>query len=80
MNKVYALVRDRLAFWGTRLGILAALVAGYLATNGAAVQSAVNSIVPARYQAIASIAVGLLTYLLVHVASNSDVKKAAGNG
>jgi ABC-type nitrate/sulfonate/bicarbonate transport system permease component len=80
MNVILARVRARLAYLGTQLGIAAALIAGYLASNGAAVERAINSVVPETYRPIASLAVGVLTYLLVHAASNSDVKKAARNG
>lgn len=79
MNKIVDLVRARLDFWGTRLNILAALLVAYMASNGAVIEKAVNSIVPARYQPIASVVIGILCYLIVNGAAKSDAKKI-GNG
>lgn len=80
MNRIVTLVHARLDLWGTRLNVLASLAVAYMVANGAAVEKAVNSVVPAAYQPIASVAVGLLAYLLVNGAAKSDAKKLAGNG
>lgn len=79
MNRIVALVHARLDLWGTRLNVLAALAVAYMAANGATIEKAVNSVVPAQYQSIASVAIGLLCYLIVNGAAKSDAKKI-GNG
>jgi 3-polyprenyl-4-hydroxybenzoate decarboxylase len=63
-----------------RLNVVASLVVGYLVANSAQFQAAVTSLVPAKYQALAGLAAGLLSYLIVRAASARDAKKAAGNG
>lgn len=78
MNKALTFARARLAYWGTRLGILAALLAGYIAANGAQVEKAVDSIVPEQWRPIASLLVGIATFLIVHAAQTKDAQKVAG--
>lgn len=78
MNRLADYARSRLQYWGTRLGLLAGLVAGYLSTNGAQVEKAINSIVPEPYRPLASIAVGIATVLIINGVQHNDVKKVAG--
>jgi lysozyme len=87
MNKIVDLVRARLDFWGTRLNILAALLVAYMASNGAVIEKAVNSVVPAQYRPIASVVIGILCYLIVNGAPSptrrrsamaNDLRKGAG--
>lgn len=79
MNKLVALVHARLDLWGTRLNVLASLLVAYMAANGAVVEKAVDSIVAEPYRPIASVAVGIFTYLIVNGVAKSDAKKI-GNG
>lgn len=78
MNRALDFVRRRLTYWGTRLGLAAALLAGYVAGNGAAVEKALNSVVPEPYRPIASLLVGIATFVIVHSAQTSDANKVAG--
>jgi hypothetical protein len=78
MNKILTFARARLAYWGTRLGIVAALIAGYVASNGGAVEKAINSFVPEPYRPISSMVVGIVVFLLIHSAQTSDANKVAG--
>jgi hypothetical protein len=79
MNKIVNLVHARLDLWGTRLNIVAGLVVAYMAANGATIEKAINSVVPEAWRPIASLAVGVLCYLVVNGAAKSDAKKL-GNG
>jgi hypothetical protein len=47
--------------------------------NGATIEKAINSVVPEAWRPIASLAVGVLCYLVVNGAAKSDAKKL-GNG
>jgi hypothetical protein len=53
------------------------LVVAYMATNGAAIEKAVNSIVARAYRPVASLASGSICYLIVNGAAKSDAKKLA---
>jgi hypothetical protein len=79
MNKIVALVHARLDLWGTRLNMAASLLVAYMAANGAAIEKAVNSVVPSRIARSPQVAIGILTYLIVNGAAKSDAKKI-GNG
>lgn len=65
------LIRAR---WDQRLNVLASLLVGYLVANATQFQSAVTSLVPAQYQAVAGMACGIFSYALVRLASSSSRK------
>jgi hypothetical protein len=77
MTKLKQAATVKVRLFGTQLNMVAALVVAYMAANGAAIEQAVNSIVPEPYQPLASVLVGLASFLLVNAASNSDLRRTA---
>jgi hypothetical protein len=63
-----------------RLNVVASLAVGYLVANSAQFQAAVTSLVPAKYQPIAGLVAGIISYAVVRAASARDARKAAANG
>lgn len=80
MKAIFARVRSEFGFWGTRLNVLAMLGATYVASNGHAVENAINSVVPEKWRPLAILGIGMGAFLTVNAAAQSDRKKAAGNG
>lgn len=76
--KLLAWLRPRLEYWGARLGVLAAAIAGYLATNGSAVEKAIDGFVPEQYRPVAGVLVGLISFLIINATSTLDARKVAG--
>lgn len=78
MKAIYERIRAEFRTAGMKLNGLAALAAGALVANAAQFQAAVTSLVPARYQALAGLAAGTVTFLIVRAVAARDAKKAAG--
>lgn len=80
MKAFFARVRAELGYWGTRLNIIAAGAAAYVAANGGQVQATIDSLVGQKWRAPALGLISLVSFLIVNEAALSDRKKASGNG
>lgn len=78
MSALYARIRAEFRTAGMKLNGLAAVAAAAIVANSGQFQAAVTSLVPARYQGVAGLAAGIVTYLIVRIAAKRDAKKLAG--
>lgn len=76
-------VRDRILarvrFVGTQLNALQAVLIAAVISNPGQLEAAIGALVPAAYRPVAGLIAGMIAYLIVHAASNSDAKKVAAN-
>jgi hypothetical protein len=80
MLKLVDRIRAEFRNWGQRLNYLQAAIVAYLVLNPGAPREVVNAIVPEAWRPVAAGLAAFASFLIVRSASNSDAKKAAGNG
>lgn len=80
MKAIFARIRADFAFWGGRLNALQALIVAAIVANADKLQPAIALIVPAKLQGATGLIAGIVSYLIVNIAAQSDRKKAGVNG
>lgn len=80
MKAIFARIRADFAFWGGRLNALQALIVAAIVANADKLQPAIAFIVPAKYQSATGLITGIVSYMIVSAAAQSDRKRVADNG
>lgn len=83
MNDLIKRIRERilarLRFIGTQLNAIQALLLAAIVANPGQLEAAIKALVPETYRPVAGLLAGVVAFVIVHAASNSDAKKVAAN-